>query len=427
MRVYAQHQKWLDDARDPNGVRADMRGRNLQGWSLVETDWNQADLRHADLRGVDLRKADLSGAALDGADLRRAKIQGADFTAASLVGANLSGLDLTKAVGVGEALLSKGDQDEFLRRISRKTTVTVPFKPTRRHPGPKYAVRRDRFSPYHYISYSRKTSAMEAADSFFEKGTIYQLVTPDGRVQEQVAGKPDHESDSVRIILLGEDGTYGQFDGPEAAQRWADGRVAPGSTFSLYKYSRGNLGPKLGDYLKVPDEAVGGSSATVFIERGEKYAGKRQLYYVQALEDLTDKVLDHADRISSKREAKKVAAEMKRHLKELGYKTVNIVEQNPSMAEVEAHGPPDEVVRAAFIARDWHGGLSSPLYALSSGVWSELGPDDYEAAADELEEALDKVPDDPGDWVTSEELWEAEEAVPALRKFAKALRRSGVE
>ena len=98
--VLDNHKKWLKNL--PGGVRADLRGADLQGadlrWAdLRRADLRRANLRRADLRGADLRRADLRGADLRRADLRGADIQGADLRGAKLQGANLQGADLQGA------------------------------------------------------------------------------------------------------------------------------------------------------------------------------------------------------------------------------------------------------------------------------------------------------------------------------------------
>lgn len=47
--------------------------------------------------------------------------------------------------------------------------------------------------------------------------------------------------------------------------------------------------------------------------------------------------------------------------------------------------PTDGLIAAAFVARDWHGGQASGLYALSCGQWQHLTRDDVAAALREFE------------------------------------------
>ena len=66
------HAKYL--AKEPGGVRADLRGANLCGANLYGADLCGADLRSADLCGANLCGANLYGADLYGADLRSANL-----------------------------------------------------------------------------------------------------------------------------------------------------------------------------------------------------------------------------------------------------------------------------------------------------------------------------------------------------------------
>jgi hypothetical protein len=84
------HKMWIE--KDLVGVRADLRGANLQGADLQE-----ADLRGADLQGADLQRADLRGANLQEADLREANLQEAYLQRANLQRADLQGVDLQRA------------------------------------------------------------------------------------------------------------------------------------------------------------------------------------------------------------------------------------------------------------------------------------------------------------------------------------------
>ena len=51
--------------------------------------------------------------------------------------------------------------------------------------------------------------------------------------------------------------------------------------------------------------------------------------------------------------------------------------------------PSDELVSAAFLARDYHGGMGSGLYRLSCGEWGALTLDDYRDACCEFQAVLD--------------------------------------
>ena len=50
--------------------------------------------------------------------------------------------------------------------------------------------------------------------------------------------------------------------------------------------------------------------------------------------------------------------------------------------------PSQAIIEAAFLARDWHGGQASGLYALSCGQWEHLTAADYARAAQEFEHIL---------------------------------------
>ena len=85
--VLELHRKWLDKAE--GGVRADLRGADLQGAYLQRADLRGVDLQGADLRGAGLQGADLRGAGLQRADLRGAYLRGAYLQRAYLQGARL--------------------------------------------------------------------------------------------------------------------------------------------------------------------------------------------------------------------------------------------------------------------------------------------------------------------------------------------------
>jgi hypothetical protein len=111
--VLELHKKWLNN--EPNGVRADLSGANLQratlcGANLSEVDLSMADLSWANLSEVDLSMADLSWANLSGADLsganlseaylRNVNLNEADLTGANLKNANLYILSNNNCVGL---------------------------------------------------------------------------------------------------------------------------------------------------------------------------------------------------------------------------------------------------------------------------------------------------------------------------------------
>ena len=110
------HAKWLRSEED--GMRANLKGANLESADLKDADLSRAylkganlscaDLKDADLRGVNLSGADLSDADLRGAYLRCADLKGADLSDADLCGANLSCADL-KGADLKGADLSAAD------------------------------------------------------------------------------------------------------------------------------------------------------------------------------------------------------------------------------------------------------------------------------------------------------------------------------
>ena len=112
-KILSNHKLWLID--EPNGIRAnlsgvdleyanldgaDLRDANLSGADLRGADLGGANLWYADLRGADLRDAnlgcaDLGYADLGGANLGHANLYGADFSGADLGGANFWSTDLS--------------------------------------------------------------------------------------------------------------------------------------------------------------------------------------------------------------------------------------------------------------------------------------------------------------------------------------------
>jgi hypothetical protein len=88
------HTRWL--AREPGGVRADLRqqrlgGLDLRGVDLSETVLRDTDFSRCDLRGAKFIRADLRFAQLADADLRDADFESANLEFASLRGARLTG------------------------------------------------------------------------------------------------------------------------------------------------------------------------------------------------------------------------------------------------------------------------------------------------------------------------------------------------
>ena len=94
-KILSNHKLWLMD--EPNGIRANLSGVDLEYANLDGADLRDANLSGADLRGADLRGANLWYADLRGADLRDASLGCADLGYADLGGANLSGADLDGA------------------------------------------------------------------------------------------------------------------------------------------------------------------------------------------------------------------------------------------------------------------------------------------------------------------------------------------
>ena len=120
--ILAKHAEWVM-TKGEKGVKADLRGADLNltylsGADLSEAYLIEADLRRADLRRsnlheadlseADLRGADLSGADLIEADLRRADLRRANLSEADLSGADLRGADL-RGANFGEAYLIRAD------------------------------------------------------------------------------------------------------------------------------------------------------------------------------------------------------------------------------------------------------------------------------------------------------------------------------
>ena len=93
--ILEKHELWIQGKLE--GVRADLRGADLQDANLRGADLREAYLRGADLRGADLQDADLQGADLQDANLRWADLQDANLRGANLWGANLRGANLRDA------------------------------------------------------------------------------------------------------------------------------------------------------------------------------------------------------------------------------------------------------------------------------------------------------------------------------------------
>ena len=100
-KIVEQHQHWIhEDVDGWEGMRADLRDKNLSGLSLVG-----ARLDGASLDRARLDRASLDGASLVSARLDRARLDGASLDGASLVGARLDGASLDGARLDGASLV----------------------------------------------------------------------------------------------------------------------------------------------------------------------------------------------------------------------------------------------------------------------------------------------------------------------------------
>ena len=96
--ILRSHKLWLETS-GLQGVKADLRGVDLQGVmlddvNLCRADHRGADLQNANLQRVNLLGADLGGANLKGANLQNANLRFAEFNRADLRDANLQNADL---------------------------------------------------------------------------------------------------------------------------------------------------------------------------------------------------------------------------------------------------------------------------------------------------------------------------------------------
>ena len=94
-KVLELHKKWVNG--DPDGVRADLSGANLEGAYLKGANLEGACLEGANLKCTYLEDADLSDANLEGANLKGANLFCAYLKGAHLVGADLEGANLFRA------------------------------------------------------------------------------------------------------------------------------------------------------------------------------------------------------------------------------------------------------------------------------------------------------------------------------------------
>ena len=113
-KIVEQHKHWIEqDCEGWEGMRADLRGANLNGAKLYRADLRGANLRGAKLYRVNLHGANLNGADLNGADLHEADLNEANLNEAKLSEANLRGANLYEAnlrwVDLREANLRKAN------------------------------------------------------------------------------------------------------------------------------------------------------------------------------------------------------------------------------------------------------------------------------------------------------------------------------
>ena len=110
-KILSNHKLWL--MGEPNGIRADFSGVDLEYANLSGADLGYADLSGANLEYTNLSGADLYDADLSGADLECANLYGANLYGANLYGANLRNINLSGAnlwcANLGYADLSGAD------------------------------------------------------------------------------------------------------------------------------------------------------------------------------------------------------------------------------------------------------------------------------------------------------------------------------
>ena len=117
--VLENHASWLNSAGE-TGIQADLSGKNLESFDLVDarlshallnkTILKGADLMLADLRGATLVQANLADANLLGTQLQQSNLQGADLEGATgllspqLAGTNLFGAILSESISPFEGI-----------------------------------------------------------------------------------------------------------------------------------------------------------------------------------------------------------------------------------------------------------------------------------------------------------------------------------
>lgn len=137
LKVRRAHEKWVQDANDPDGQKANFCGAGLSQGKFQKADLKSADfqmamlaganftgaalnkakLQGANLSGTNFTQADLSEAKLDHAMLhlatfRKTDLHGASFRHAMLYKANLQGIDLTDVEGLTQSQINMACMDE---------------------------------------------------------------------------------------------------------------------------------------------------------------------------------------------------------------------------------------------------------------------------------------------------------------------------
>jgi len=119
-----------------------LRGRNLAGARLRQSDMslsvlNHSDLSHADLRDVNgygglFGNVNFAGADMANSTFVGAYLEGANFRGAKFSGANFSGAEMDKAVGLSQSQLNAACGDLALtRRAGRLICDTCGAVPER--------------------------------------------------------------------------------------------------------------------------------------------------------------------------------------------------------------------------------------------------------------------------------------------------------
>jgi hypothetical protein len=113
-KILKDHEIWFDSMGE-KGVKADLRGKNLQntnfevarlieadlmGGNFTSSNFSGADLRGANLQDAILVNATFCGTNLEEVDLMWSISKCADFSGANLSGSYLNGADLREARGL---------------------------------------------------------------------------------------------------------------------------------------------------------------------------------------------------------------------------------------------------------------------------------------------------------------------------------------